>query len=311
MFGTSIHWTTFFYLLVDVFIVSVAVIQSIQLKRNNLKRYVVLGLLFIIYNITGGFLPFDGFPGPFILQYIITYSVAILLVVYIVYYLYKEYDILILNTYLSVNNIAALLTGGLICLFLVPYYLTESVDIARKIFTIPIAIIAFYFLWALYSKIRKLPKANSFVRKRAKLSLVSASGIVLLPILTLIGDYQWLTFTIMNISFYSITAIEIDRYLYFLENKNKMFEVFNFYKDNKSKLLETRLIYQSLTRREVEIAVSILDNRTYKDISKAFFIAEKTVTKHASNIFKKTGVKNRVEFLRRFRSKKDKRTKVR
>ncbi|WP_281986912.1 helix-turn-helix domain-containing protein [Aquimarina aggregata] len=304
MFGTSIHWTTFFYLLVDVFIVVFTSIQASRLKRNNLKRFILLGFLFILYNITGGFLPFDNFPGPYIIQYIITYSVAIVLVVFIVLYLYREYDIVILRTYLSVNNIAAILTGGLISLFLVPYFLTQSLEIARKIFTIPIALIAIYFLWAFYQKLKKLTKANTFTQRRAKLSLISASGIVLLPMMTLIGDFQWLTFTIMNISFYAITAIEVDRYLYFLENKNKMFEVFSFFENNKEKLMESKLIYQSLTRREIEIAVSILDRKSYKSISESFFIAQRTVTKHASNIFKKTGVKNRKEFLYRFGKKK-------
>ncbi len=304
MFGTSIHWTTFFYLLVDTFIVLFAVIQATRLKRNSLWRFILLGVLFLLYNITGGFLPFDSFPGPFILQYVITYSVAIVLVTYIVFYLYKEYDIVILSTYLSVNNIAAILVGGLICLFLVPFYFTQSLDISRKIFTIPIAVIAFYFLWAFYQRIKKLPKQSTFIRRRALLSLISASGVVLLPIMTLIGDYQWLTFTIMNTSFYAITAIEIDRYLHFLENKNKMFEIFSFYESNKEKLIESKLIYQSLTRREIEIAVSILNKKSYKSISESFFIAQHTVTKHASNIFKKTGVKNRAEFLNRFESKK-------
>ncbi|MDF4220874.1 LuxR C-terminal-related transcriptional regulator [Maribacter sp. M208] len=43
---------------------------------------------------------------------------------------------------------------------------------------------------------------------------------------------------------------------------------------------------------------------SYKNIAKDLFIAESTVSKHASNIFKKSGVKNRTEFLKRFRKKK-------
>ena len=83
-----------------------------------------------------------------------------------------------------------------------------------------------------------------------------------------------------------------------------MFEVFSLYQENKNKLIEPKLIYQSLTRREIEIAISILNKNSYREIGKSFFIAESTVSKHASNIFKKTGVKNRVEFLRRFSQKK-------
>lgn len=90
MFGTSIHWTNFFYLLVDVFMVVFAILQAIRFKRTNLNSYIFLGFLFIICNVTGGFLPFDGFPGPHVLQYIITYSTIIMLAVYIVYDLFKR-----------------------------------------------------------------------------------------------------------------------------------------------------------------------------------------------------------------------------
>ena len=51
-----------------------------------------------------------------------------------------------------------------------------------------------------------------------RLSIISVGAIALLPICTMIGDYQWLTFTVMNSAFYAITTIEIDRHLHFLEN---------------------------------------------------------------------------------------------
>jgi len=76
MFGTSIHWTTFFYLLIDTFIVLLTLYFSRKYPRSSLSRFLYLGLLFIAYNTTGGFLPINNFPGPFILQYIITYGVA-------------------------------------------------------------------------------------------------------------------------------------------------------------------------------------------------------------------------------------------
>ena len=37
MFGTSIHWTTFFYLLIDTFLVLFALAQSLKLKRSGLN----------------------------------------------------------------------------------------------------------------------------------------------------------------------------------------------------------------------------------------------------------------------------------
>ncbi|MCL6219299.1 MULTISPECIES: helix-turn-helix domain-containing protein [Flavobacteriaceae] len=304
MFGTSIHWTTFFYLLIDMVIVLLTFYFSRRNTRSSLRRFLYLGILFIAYNATGGFLPVDNFPGPLILQYIITYGVAIALCVYIVYYLYKEYDIVVLKFNSSIKNLAFLASGSYVVLFLMPYFLTDSLDAARFLFTIPISLIAFIFLIIFYRRISNPSNPNAFILRRNKLSMVSVASIALLPICTVIGDYQWITFTVMNLAFFAITAIEVDRYLYFLENNTRMYEVFALKKKQREESVERKIIYEDLTRREIEVALSILSNLSYKKIAVELFIAESTVSKHASNIFKKTGVKNRREFLKRFRKKR-------
>lgn len=304
MFGTSIHWTTFFYLLIDTFIVLLTLYFSRKKTRSSLRRFLYLGILFVAYNATGGFLPIDNFPGPFILQYIITYGVAIALCVYIVYYLYKEYDIVVLKFNSSIRNLAILASVSFLVLFLIPYFLTDSLNSARFLFTIPISAVAFVFLFIFYRRISNPSNPNPFIVRRNKLSMVSVASIALLPICTVIGDYQWITFTIMNLAFFAITAIEADRYLYFIENNNRMYEVFALKKKQRDESVERKIIYEDLTRREIEVALSILSNLSYRNIAKDLFIAESTVSKHASNIFKKTGVKNRREFLKRFRKKK-------
>ncbi|WP_299801193.1 LuxR C-terminal-related transcriptional regulator [uncultured Maribacter sp.] len=304
MFGTSLHWTTFFYLLVDVFIVLFAIFQSKRIRHNNLNRFIVLGLLFIFYNLTGGLLPINNFPGPFILQYIITYGVAIAMCVYVVQYLYNEYDIVFLKFHLTVTNIACYVVGCFVILFLTPYFFTNSIDLGRVYFSIPVSAICLYICWAFSRRISNLPNANTHIVRRNKLSLLTITCIAILPILTVIGDYQWLTFSVINLAFYTITAIEIDRYLYLLEHKSKLDQVLLFYQDNQEKFLKPKFLNKGLTRREIEITMSILDRRTYKVIGDDFCIAESTVSKHASNIFKKMNVKSRAEFETRFISKK-------
>ncbi len=298
MFGTSIHWTTFFYLLIDTALLIIAVFQSSR-NRYNLNRYLILAVLFVLYNLTGGFLPFDSFPGPFILQYIITYGVALTMGIYLFHYIYREYDIHFLNVHLSISNLSIYAALCFFGLFLLPYYFTKSIDIARVSFTVPVSLICLYFLWSFYKRVTNSKNPNKFVLRRNKLSLLSVTCMVLLPILTVIGDYQWLTFTIINTSFYAITAMEIDRYLYFLEHKKKMDQLFTYYKADKDKEITPKFFNRDLTGREIEIAMEILDERSYKAIGAEYFIAEKTVSKHASNIFKKTGVKNKTEFLER------------
>lgn len=304
MFGTSIHWTTFFYLLIDILIVLLTLYFSKKRARNSFRRFIILGLLFIIYNLTGGLLPCDNFPGPFILQYIITYGIAMTLCVFIIYYLYKEYDIIVLKFNFSIRNLSIFTFSSFIILFLFPYFLTNSLNSARLLFTIPISIAVIIFLFIFYNRISNPSNPNAFILRRNKLSMVSVGSIALLPICTAIGDYQWLTFSVMNMAFFAITAIEVDRYLYFLENNTRIFEVFALKKKQRGESLAHKIIYKDLTRREIEVALSILSNLSYKNIAKDLFIAESTVSKHASNIFKKTGVKNRREFLSRFRKKK-------
>ncbi|MEO2073430.1 MAG: helix-turn-helix transcriptional regulator [Zunongwangia sp.] len=194
-------------------------------------------------------------------------------------------------------------SGTYVILFLTPYFLTDSLDDARFLFTIPSSIIAFIFLVFFYRRISNPSNPNTFILRRNKLSMVSVTSIVLLPICTVIGDFQWLTFSIMNLAFYAITAIEVDRYLYFLENNTRLYEVFAVKRKKREEFVERKIIYEDLTRREIEVALSILSKLSYKNIAKDLFIAESTVSKHASNIFKKTGVKNRREFLKRFRKK--------
>lgn len=303
MFGTSIHWTTFFYLLLDTVVVLFTLYYSTRKDSSGYKRFLSLGVLFIIYNLTGGFLPIENFPGPFILQYIITYGVAITLCVYILYYLYKEYDIVVLKYNSSIRNLAILTSGSFVILFLVPYFFTYSLNSSRLLFTIPISILAFVFLGMFYERISNPSNPNEYILRRNRLSMISVTSIALLPILTLIGDFQWLTFTVMNVAFYAITIVEIDRHLYFLENKTKMYEVFAMSKEQAINSDDTKIIYENLTRREIEITLSILSNLSYKQIAKEMFIAESTVSKHASNIYKKTGVKNRRQFISRYRKK--------
>jgi len=301
MFGTSIHWTTFFFLLTEIFIILFIYIRSKRLKVSIPLRFIQLGLLFILYNFSGGLLPTSNFPGPFIVQYIITYVVAITMCLNVGFYLYKEHDIDFLKFKLNISNIGYLVYSCFIFLFLLPFYLTESIALARLYFSIPVSAICFFISWDFYRRISKPKNPNRFIIRRNRLSLISIICISLLPVLTILGDYQWVTFTVINLAFFCITAVEVDRYLYYLENKNKLSEVLDYYSKTKINPYSSSLTKNNLTRREMEIAMFVMNNNNYKGIAEELFIAESTVSKHASNIFKKTGVKNRSEFLKRFK----------
>lgn len=69
--------------------------------------------------------------------------------------------------------------------------------------------------------------------------------------------------------------------------------------------LESSLLQKSgLTSRELDIAYLILKNMTYDEIALETYITSKTVSKHASNIYKKTVSDNKRDFIKKFKGKK-------
>lgn len=300
MFNTTIHWTTFFYLLIDTAIVLFAFYQSIILKNVTLKRFITLGIIFLMFNLTTGFLPIIDFSGPIIIQYIVSYGVAMTLCLYIIYYLYREFNITILEYNSSLLNLSILVGSSFILLFLIPYFFTESLIFARYMFKIPISAIAISFAVIFIRKISNPRNPNSFVLRRNKLSIISVISIALLPIITTFGSYQWLTSTVMNTAFYAITIIEVDRYIRYLKTQLKICYVHIPYSNHLIEATKVQNDLKELTKMELILFSAILEDLNYKSIGQNLHIAENTVSKHASNIFKKLKVKNRVEFIRKF-----------
>ncbi|CAM1358664.1 membrane hypothetical protein [Tenacibaculum sediminilitoris] len=98
---------------------------------------------------------------------------------------------------------------------------------------------------------------------------------------------------------------------YFSENnlqllKSKLYKVLNHLDDDEVlhkieyKILQQFKNYQ-FSNREIEVATLILNYTKYKDIANKMSVTEKTISKHASNIFKKTEVKNKTEFIELFK----------
>jgi DNA-binding CsgD family transcriptional regulator len=57
-----------------------------------------------------------------------------------------------------------------------------------------------------------------------------------------------------------------------------------------------------LTRREAEIIRELSSGLYYKEIASKVFISPETVKKHVRNIYRKMGVRNRVEAANKFKA---------
>lgn len=82
---------------------------------------------------------------------------------------------------------------------------------------------------------------------------------------------------------------------------NKAFDSLNLNnshsKINSSTAFEHNCNLYQLTSREKDIAKLICQGHKYRDIGNTLFIAERTVTKHAQNIFEKLQISNKIELI--------------
>lgn len=58
----------------------------------------------------------------------------------------------------------------------------------------------------------------------------------------------------------------------------------------------------SLTQREQEIILALLGGKSNKELASSFFVSEKTIETHLGNIYRKIGVKNRLELFSRLQN---------
>ena len=58
----------------------------------------------------------------------------------------------------------------------------------------------------------------------------------------------------------------------------------------------------SITKREQEIIIALLAGKSNKELAETLFVSEKTIETHLANIYRKVGVKNRLELFSRLKN---------
>lgn len=297
MFGTEIHWVTFTILVVQIAILPFLYINYLYDKSNLYrKRFLYLTIVFIIYNFFSGLFPDVTIPIPTLIQNLIAYGVGILYVLYFVYYIYNEFHITPFK-YFSVKSIFTYLISLFIFLFVIPLILGYDLNFTRKLFIFIPLVLAIIYSFKTSLRLLNIYQKESInnLQKHYKLRIISANigvfSLLTLPIIVFIGDYQYIEQPLVNLGYFVMLNVYIKNQIR-LQRANQEI-ISNYYKTEEQKQpLDTF----NLTTKEKEVAALILKNYKYKDIAELMFITEKTVSKHASNIFKKTNVSNRNDF---------------
>lgn len=312
VFGTEIRMITFVIIILQLFVSLFALITMLTRPKDmSRKRFFVLTLYFLVYNVFGGLFPNDSYEIPRLIQLILAYLSGICLPVYFFYYLTKELDI---NLGFLFNHRVLLFVLILLFIstYLVTYLVTGDPNSARQIFIIIPLMIGLLFcvktvIFVLsHFKVKYAEEHFRYMANAGNFSIIFMVG---LPVVTAFGDFQVIEVLLVNTSFIIISLAFIKRYIYLgrieadimirLEQKKEI--IVEEIQDTVIPEFNILDMLAVLTGREQEIVQLLADEEMkYSDIAKVLFIAQGTVSKHASNIYRKFNVKNRKEFIQKF-----------
>jgi DNA-binding CsgD family transcriptional regulator len=318
--GTEMHWATLGFVCLELFILFYLLLYRLSRPDDTAALLnIFLLLLLIAYNVTGGLFPDPELPGSFFLQNCIAYATGFITPCYFPYYVYKGFDLerMWFHAYRGVYFCLVLPY----IIFVAVFAITGNLENAKNILIIP----TLYALWVLYSlqKAIRYKYYNDFSSRRSRVELVilflSIAPWLGLPVIAYFDYNQTVEAIITNTGFLLMMTLHLHRNVYrlrvehrrLMESEEKLStyderlkeEIEKYAREREKLTIEERFaksseLYQ-LTRRETEIARLICTGLTHKAIGEALFISEKTVGKHAQNIFEKVKVSNRMELCQK------------
>lgn len=304
VFGTEMHWVTLLIITLQVLILFYSTIHYLSKPQDKSRlHFLVLVLVFIQYNFFSGIFPDDQIAINLILQNTVAYIVGIVMALYFLFYLYEEFHITPFK-FFDLKSLIILCSLLLVFTFIIPYSLTRDLRFSRLIFIIIPLLLCIVFVFRMYYELNNINKdtneaIESHFKSRVIASYAGLFSLISLPIMVFLGDHQVTEQILVNIGFFWIGFSYIKANIY----RSRMeFSLLNEYRErHKSTKIQELFNSHKLTNKEVEIAMLILRGDKYKAIADKIFITEKTVSKHASNMFKKVNVTNRKEFVSHFK----------
>ena len=278
------------------------------LHRKNISyfKFSFLIILFICYNFAGIFFPDNKLSISIFSQMIIGNLTGIFALGYYYYYITKELNIILFER-ISFNCFLSSLSISFIFIFSLSFFVTENLEISEKIFLLIPICVSLYLLYNLSLKL--VDKLKVLRRKKSPYGIMLISAycgflcIALLPVFIILDVPKNINFLLVNFAFFIIYSANYNNRLYqtkleyfFLQKMGYKNELFS---GSKTKILIEFKNF-GLTSRELDVAFLIAKGKKYNEIAQEIFISPKTVSKHASNIYKKTNTINKKEFYSKF-----------
>lgn len=301
MFATEIHITTFIYLSIQLFILSFQTIYFLFKPDSKSRlRFLLLTLLFILYNTISGLTPDGDIPIKMLYQNIIAWIIGISTAIYFLYFIYKEHNIKPIQ-FLNIKNIIYSILISFIFLFLLPYLVTKNLNLSRNLFLVLAIFLSVACLTNIIFVLARdyIIAKNTHYKFRIFCSGLGMISIVSLPVIILIlGDNQFIEHSAFSSGYFIISLNYLKHQIYNSKIEQDLLEKLQKESSNKTIDKQDYLVsLYGLSSTEKEIMLLIIKGYNYFEISKDIYMSEDLVLKYVSNIFKKTKIKNRAELM--------------
>lgn len=318
--GTQMHIITFLFICVETVILLYLVIYRMARPDDkSTSLNIILILLLILYNVTGGFLPDPNIPGSFYVQLSIAYATGFITPCYFPYYVFNAFSLQKMRFHAYKGVILFLVIPYLI--FVLLFVTSGNLDVAKNLLIIPVL----YAIWVIITLTGavKFKYQNNFKTKAAKeevaVLFLSLTPWVGLPVIDYFNFGQAVEATTTNTGFLLLLALQLKQHIMQVKaehqrlidsedqllkwNEQLQEEVRKRTQELENLTREERLAQNcklySFTTREIEIVILVYKGYSHKQIAEMLFIAERTVAKHVQNIFEKAQVSNRLELSRK------------
>lgn len=305
VFGTEMHATTFILCGLEIAVLFYQLPNYlVRTHDKSRRRYLLLIFLFIYYNLVSGLLPDHQIPIPQLVQLTLAYSGGILLAIYYFYYLTAEMGIRF-SPYFKFKFLITTVGSAFAIGFVGIWLFTENLDLSRFGFMWYPVLLAMLLLSKLVLSVNRLAKERHIMNpvqvRGLYLNYSGSFFMAMLPCIAFFGEFQTIEVLVTNASFVVTSIAYIDKWAYQAKLESNWLAKAGFQNGEIGGFALLQELKATLSSRELEITNYLLkDNLDYNGISEQLFISPKTVSKHASNVFKKVGVNNRASFIEKY-----------
>lgn len=301
MFGTEIKIPTFVFICIETIIFFFQLVNYLSRPQDlSRRRFLILVIAFIFYNICSGFLPDKDLSLHPLFQNILSLGAGILLATYSFYYLVTELKIA-QDRFFKTKVLFSSLLASLVLCFICAYAITGNIRVSRQVFIVPPILISLYFCFLTVHFLvsdRSRKSAGTPYRLMIYSGYIGVVFMASMPVVVAFGDFQVLNNSLVNVSFALACYAYINYYLYQSRIEYEILQKAGYFGAQPG-LYPTMLAF-NLTATELQIAYLLVQDKSHAEIAEITFTAVSTARKHASNIFKKTGAPGKKEFIEKF-----------